>query len=186
LKEKKEKNIQNDSKDPNFCNEVIETGSQIFPKEELTHLSACLQCGNCVGGCPSGKRTAWRIRKIFRETLLGEKEKVLSDDDLWNCTTCYTCQERCPRGVPSTDIVRILRNLAVRNGNMKDNHKKVCEILLKYGHAVPVNEQTKKNRKELGLDELPPTVHSYPEGLKEVLMLFEKTGFKELVEDKEN
>jgi heterodisulfide reductase subunit C len=186
LKEKKEKNIQNDSKDPNFCNEVIETGSQIFPKEELTHLSACLQCGNCVGGCPSGKRTAWRIRKIFRETLLGEKEKVLSDDDLWNCTTCYTCQERCPRGVPSTDIVRILRNLAVRNGNMKDNHKKVCEILLKYGHAVPVNEQTKKNRKELGLDELPPTVHSYPEGLKEVLMLFEKTVFKELVEDKEN
>ena len=69
---------------------------------------------------------------------------------------------------------------------MKDNHKKVCEILLKYGHAVPVNEQTKKNRKELGLDELPPTVHSYPEGLKEVLILFEKTGFKELVEDKEN
>jgi len=186
LKGTQKKGKQNNVNDSSFCNEVLETGKEIFPIEELRHFQACLQCGNCVGGCPSGKRTAWRIRKIFRETLLGEKAKVLSDDDLWNCTTCYTCQERCPRGVPSTDIVRILRNLAVRNGNMKENHKKVCEILLKYGHAVPVNEQTKKNRKELGLDELPPTVHSYPDGLKEVLILFEKTGFKELVEDKEN
>ena len=181
---KKPKNkIQLDLKDLDFYNEVIESGARFFPKEELNHLVLCIQCGKCVGGCPSGRRTAWSVRKKFRETLLGLKEKVFSDDSLWDCTTCYTCQERCPRGVPTTDIVRILRNFAVRNGNMKSNHKKVCQLLFKYGHAVPVNEEIRETRKELGLDELPPTVHSYPQGLKEVLALIEKTGFRKMVEE---
>lgn len=165
-----------------FYNEVIESGGRIFPKEKLKRFSLCMQCGKCVGSCPSGKRTAWRIRKTFEETRLGLREKVFLDENLWNCTTCYTCQERCPRAIHTTDIVRIIRNLAVRSGHMKSNHKKVCQILFRYGHAVPVNDEIRKVRKELGLDEVPPTVHSYPEGLKEVLTLVEETGFRKMVE----
>jgi heterodisulfide reductase subunit C len=169
-----------------LVNQVIETGSHIFPKEDLKNFVLCIQCGKCVGGCPSGRRTAWRIRKTFRETLLGLKDKVFSDENLWNCTTCYTCQERCPRDVHTTDIVRILRNLAVRNGNMKSNHKKVCQIFFKYGHAVPLNEKISKTRKDLGLAEFPPTVQNYSEGLKEVMDLVDKTGFRKMVEEIEN
>jgi len=122
------------------------------------------------------------MRKIFRELRLGLREKVFLDENLWNCTTCYTCQERCPRGIHTTDIVRIIRNLAVKNGYMKSNHKRVCQILFRYGHAVPVNDEIRKARKELGLDEVPPTVHSYPNGLKEVLTLIKETGFTKMVE----
>lgn len=165
-----------------FLNEVIQSGSKVFPKGELERLRICIQCGKCVGSCPSGRITAWRIRKIFRETQLGLKETVLSDDNLWNCTTCYTCQERCPRGVHTTDTVRIIRNLAVKYGYIKDNHRRICEIFLRYGHAVPVNDKMRKVRKDLGLAEVPPTVHSYPESLAEVLKLVEETGFKKMVE----
>lgn len=166
-----------------FADEVITSGSRIFPREELERFRTCMQCGKCVGSCPSGRITAWRIRKIFEETRLGLKEEVFSDDGLWNCTTCYTCQERCPRGIDTTDIVRIIRNLAVKNGYIKNAHRRVCEVLFRYGHAVPVNDETRKVRKDLGLAEVPPTVHSYPEGLKEVLKIIEETGFKKMVEE---
>ena len=176
----KKQTIQKSDKD--FVNEVIDLGSKIFPKEDLITLRACLQCGTCTGSCPSGRRTAWRIRQIFLKTLSGLRDEALSSDDLWNCTTCYTCQERCPRKVKSTDIVRVLRNLAVKEGHMRPEHVRVCEIFFKYGHAVPINEDTKTVRKRLALSELPPAVHMYPEALKEVLALVDEREFRALVD----
>lgn len=168
-------------RDKDFVNEVIELGSTIFPKENMVTLRACLQCGTCTGSCPSGRRTAWRIRQIFLRTITGLREEALSSDDLWNCTTCYTCQERCPRKVRSTDIVRVLRNIAVKEGRIRPEHLKVCELFFKYGHAVPINDEVKATRKRLALSELPPTVHMYPEALKEVLALVDEKGFRALV-----
>ncbi len=168
----------------NFRNEVIDAGSKFYNKEEIEKLRQCLQCGRCVGGCPSGRRTSWRIRKIFEETSTGLKDKVLSSDDLWKCTTCYTCQERCPRGIHTTDIVRILRNMAVKNGNIKESHRKIAKAFMASGHAVPINDEMKAVRKNMGLSEVPPTTLSDPEGLKEINKLLEKTGFKVLVAEK--
>jgi heterodisulfide reductase subunit C len=167
----------------NFRDEVISVGSKFYKKEELERLRVCLQCGKCSGGCPSGRRTLWRIRKILEETSLGLKDQVFSDDTLWNCTTCYTCQERCPRGIPITDIVRVIRNLSVKSGRIKDSHKKICRSFIMSGHAVPINDEIKGVRKELGLDEIPPTVLSQPEGLKEVQEILKKTGFQMFIEE---
>jgi heterodisulfide reductase subunit C len=178
----KKQTIQKIDKD--FLNDVIDLGSKIFPKEDMTTLRACLQCGTCTGSCPSGRRTAWRIRQIFLKTINGLREETLSSDDLWNCTTCYTCQERCPRKVKTTDIVRVLRNLAVKEGRMRPEHVKVCEVFFKHGHAVPANDDVKVIRKRLGLSELPPTVHMYPDALKEVLVIVDEKGFRALVERK--
>ncbi|MEM3563438.1 MAG: CoB--CoM heterodisulfide reductase subunit C [Candidatus Jordarchaeaceae archaeon] len=168
--------------DPHFIEEIIQYGSKYFPKEEMERLKACISCGTCVGSCPSGRRTAWRIRKIFRKAQLGLKEDALKDDELWSCTTCYTCFERCPRRVPTTDAVRVIRNLAFRSGVANPRHLAVCGYLFKFGHAVPINDETRAVRKKIGLDELPATVHKFPEGLKEVNMLVEETGFKKVVE----
>ncbi len=166
-----------------FANEIIKYGSKIFPREDLERFKLCIQCGKCTGGCPSGRRTAWRIRKIFEEIRLGLREEVFSNDDLWNCTTCYTCQERCPRGLHTTDIVRIVRNLAVKHGYIKNTHRRVSEILIRFGHAVPVNDEIRKIRKDLGLAEVPPTVHGHPEGLRDFLKIIEETGFKKTLEE---
>ncbi len=34
---------------------------------------------------------------------------------MWNCVTCYQCQEHCPQNVKVTDILYQLKNLAVEN-----------------------------------------------------------------------
>ena len=79
--------------------------------------------------------------------------------------TCYRCYERCPRDVKPTDVIIEIRNMAVQAGKMHPGHKKVVDLLKTTGHAVPINDQIRQQRIELGLDELPPTVYKYKDEL---------------------
>ncbi|MHA1383805.1 MAG: CoB--CoM heterodisulfide reductase subunit C [Candidatus Helarchaeota archaeon] len=172
-------------KNPNskFIEEIIEYGRQFFG-DDVEKIKACISCGTCTGGCPSSRRTAWRTRMLFRKAQMGMKEEALTDDALWDCTTCYTCQERCIRAIPTTDIVRIIRNIAFAEGKgVQGAHLFVCGILDRFGHAVPINDETKAVRKKIGLKEVPPTVHSYPEGLEEVKTILKETGFADKVKN---
>ena len=171
--------------DPEFCNKVIDKAAFLFGHDEAIKLRACIQCGTCVGGCPSSRRTAWRTKKVFRLVQLGLKKEALTDEGLWLCTTCYTCQERCIRAISTTDFVRIIRNVAFENNYATKPHLFVCNLLFRFGHAVPINDEIKKLRKELGLLEIPPTTHAFPEALEEVNKLCEETGFKEKVRNNE-
>jgi len=56
-----------------------------------------------------------------------------------------------------------LRNYATKIGNISPNHRAVVGYLKNFGHAVPINDQIKKQRVELGLEELPPTLFKYKE-----------------------
>ena len=141
----------------------------------------CFQCGTCTASCPSGKNTAYRTRKIMRMAQLGLKEMIIESEDLWQCTTCYTCEERCPRGVPIVDVVIALRNIAVANGKMYDAHKKTADNLVKFGHTVSINDKVKAQRAELGLPEVPPTVLANDKAKADLDAIFEATGFKALI-----
>lgn len=163
--------------DPKFAEEVIRQGGKT--------LNLCIQCGTCTASCPSGRLTAFRIRKIYRMAQLGLKDDVLSADELWHCTTCYNCYERCPRGVQTVDIVFTLRNMAVQAGFMARPHRIGAGYLFKYGHLVPINSETREARKKLGLPEMPPTVQFDPKGLEEVQAILKATGFDKLAEVKE-
>jgi heterodisulfide reductase subunit C len=141
---------------------------------------SCMQCGTCTGSCPSGWNTGFNTRRIIRDACKN-RMTVLSDDNLWLCTTCYTCQERCPRGVPITDTILNLRRLAVREGLILPEHRKVAEMVMERGHAVPLDEETKKKREELGLEPIPDTVQKCPEALEELKILLKICKFDELI-----
>lgn len=165
--------ITRDSIDENFKQEVIDAGAE--------SLALCFQCGTCTGACPSGRRTPYRVRQVVRKSLMGFKEDVISDDTLWMCSTCYECQERCPRGIKIVDIIKIARNYASQAGYMAKAHKMTGSFVIKTGHGVPINDATMALRKSVGLDELPPTTHQFPEALNEVQAIFKKTGFDNLI-----
>ena len=155
--------------------------TQKFVDAGIETVDHCFQCGTCGGGCPSGRRTPYRVRQIVRKCLLGLKEEVISDPALWMCTTCYTCQERCPRSVKIVDIIKMARNEAAKAGYMADAHKATGSFVIKFGHGVPINDKTKDLRKAIGLDELPPTVHSFPEALEEVQKICAACEFDKLI-----
>ena len=161
------------NRDPDFTAEFIDAGI-----ETVKH---CFQCGTCSGSCPSGRRTPYKVRQIVRKCLLGLKEEVIADDALWMCTTCYTCQERCLRSVKIVEIIKKARNVAAHAGYMAKPHKMTGVFVINTGHAVPINDTVKALRKNIGLPEIPPTTHAYPEALAEVQKLCKITGFDELI-----
>ena len=169
-----DKELLNDSnRDPDFTAEFIDAGI-----ETVKH---CFQCGTCSGSCPSGRRTPYKVRQIVRKCLLGLKEEVISDDALWMCTTCYTCQERCLRSVKIVEIIKKARNIAAHAGYMAKPHKMTGVFVMNTGHAVPINDAAKALRTKIGLPEVPPTTHAYPEALEEVQKLCKITAFDELI-----
>jgi heterodisulfide reductase subunit C len=161
------------NRDPDFTAEFIDAGI-----ETVKH---CFQCGTCSGSCPSGRRTPYKVRQIVRKCLLGLKEEVITDDALWMCTTCYTCQERCLRSVKIVEIIKKARNIAAHAGYMAKPHKMTGVFVINTGHAVPINDAAKALRVKIGLPEVPPTTHAYPDALEEVQKLCKITAFDELI-----
>ncbi|HME51722.1 MAG TPA: CoB--CoM heterodisulfide reductase subunit C [Candidatus Lokiarchaeia archaeon] len=162
---------------PRMLNQLLKTS------EDMKKIKACMQCGECSASCPSGRFTAMRTRKLVHSALLGV-ESVLQSPELWMCTTCYRCLERCPRRVPVTDVIISLRNIAALEGYIQESMKNTIKILEKTGHGVPlgdIDSAYAKQRTALGLSTLPPTVHSYPEALEEIKKLFEISKFKERI-----
>ena len=144
-------------------------------------LNLCFQCGTCPSSCPSGRMTAFRTRQIIRKAQFGLPEHILPSDDLWHCTTCFTCYERCPRGVEIVDIITALRNMAVRAGFMSDDHKNLVLNLYKTGHLVPITDNMKGLRADLGLDDVPNTVLKDEDGLKQVQFIMEQTRLMRII-----
>ena len=165
--------LTDSNRDPDFTAEFIDAGI-----ETVKH---CFQCGTCSGSCPSGRRTPYKVRQIVRKCLLGLKEEVITDDALWMCTTCYTCQERCLRSVKIVEIIKKARNVAAHAGYMAKPHKMTGVFVMNTGHGVPINDTVKALRAKIGLPEIPPTTHAYPEALAEVQKICKITGFDELI-----
>lgn len=156
-----------------------------FKEAGFEKILSCINCGTCTGSCPSGRRTAFRTRISIRRALMGDKA-VLKDIDIWLCSTCYYCYERCPRDIPVTDMIIKLRNIAVEEGFILDSHLTLAdEIFFETGHGVPASGEENKKWRDLreayGLPRLPPTVHTHPKAIKECQTLMKNVGFKDLM-----
>jgi heterodisulfide reductase subunit C2 len=152
----------------NFTHEVEKNGGE--------NISVCYQCGTCTGSCPMGRRNALRTRKIMRMTALGLKDDLLKSDELWYCSTCYTCTDRCPRHVKPTDVIIALRNMATRQHIVPKNFLQTAGFIYQTGHGVPNNDANRALRVKLGLPKDPPTTHTYPEYIPGIQKILEATG----------
>lgn len=161
--------------DPNFEKQLAALGGE--------DVKLCFQCGTCTASCPSGRRTSYRVRKIMREAQLDMKEAIISSQELWECSTCYTCVERCPRQVPIVDVIVALRNMAVAEGHIYAAHKKTASNLYTTGHTVPINDEIKAQRKALGLSEVPPTVLSDSAAFADLKKIMDATKFDAIVKE---
>jgi len=82
--------------------EIKEAGGDAF--------KLCFQCGLCDVVCPWNRVRPFSMRKIIREATFGLTE--IEGEDLWRCTTCGRCPDRCPRGVKQIELGVALRRVA--------------------------------------------------------------------------
>ena len=81
------------------------------------NIKACFACGLCTASCPVADiDPEYNPRRIIRMVLLGMRKEVLSSNLPWLCSQCYTCQAHCPQNVAFADVMKALREMAVREG----------------------------------------------------------------------
>jgi heterodisulfide reductase subunit C len=142
-------------------------------------LRICFQCGTCAAGCIVANLTGkYHPRKLIRMAQLGLEDRIMTDENLWLCSTCYHCTDNCPQGVEVKDVIRVLQNLAAKKGYLPTVHREFGKEILKSGYAYKLSKFKLKKRDEKGL---PPVPES---NVDEVQKLAEVTGFKEIL-DKE-
>jgi heterodisulfide reductase subunit C len=77
-------------------------------------LRACIQCGTCTGSCPNAFAMDHTPRQMWRMVLMGQKQALFKTKTFVLCSACYTCSLRCPRGLPLTEAMGALKQIAAR------------------------------------------------------------------------
>jgi heterodisulfide reductase subunit C len=131
-------------------------------------IRKCFSCGTCSAGCPIRRiNDLYNPRKIIRMILLGMKNRVLESDFIWLCSSCYTCQERCPQDVRITDLMIATRNLACQHGYTPSGIKMQADLIESQGRLYLLDEFDDKKRKKAGLPSLPFTIDEVTRLLEE-------------------
>jgi len=129
--------------------------------KDLLDLDACTRCGRCQEVCPSyltGKPLS--PKKLIQELkadlveqgpalLRGKRDgqsapeadcpalvdRVVTEDELWACTTCAACEEVCPvRVEPIAKIIAMRRNLVLEQGKISGSVMSSLRSVQDRGH----------------------------------------------------
>jgi heterodisulfide reductase subunit C/nitrate reductase gamma subunit len=79
-------------------------------------FSSCVQCQTCTNVCPvvahSDRVSGVDVtpQKVMNLLRLGLADLALGSRMVWDCATCYQCQEHCPAGIRVTEVLYELRN----------------------------------------------------------------------------
>jgi heterodisulfide reductase subunit C len=104
-------------------NKEFKNKAEISP--QATTFTYCYSCENCSTVCPVVENyenpqevLGLLPHQIMRSLGLGLSDLALGSNMLWDCVTCYQCQEHCPQGVKVTDILYELKNMAIKEASL--------------------------------------------------------------------
>ena len=138
---------------------TLETGeigaktAEDFSWKQLLETESCVSCGRCEENCPAaicGKPLSPRkiIMKILEQAQTAAVcqsrfskpsaqsllEDIISNDEIWACTTCMACVEHCPVFVEAMDkIVDMRRYQVMGKGNLPAEARPMIRDLELYG-----------------------------------------------------
>jgi succinate dehydrogenase / fumarate reductase, iron-sulfur subunit len=115
--------------DPGY--DEVEEKERIVSQQQMNviHKEAlCIMCGCCVSECnsmesdpeflgPAALAKGMRFVGDARDQADIERLNAYNDEHgIWDCTRCYFCNERCPKGVDPRDAIAKLGAESVKQG----------------------------------------------------------------------
>jgi heterodisulfide reductase subunit C/nitrate reductase gamma subunit len=89
--------------------------------DQASTFSGCFGCETCTTVCPvvanfenPQEELGLLPHQIMHSCGLGLKDLAFGSNMLWDCLTCYQCQEHCPQSVSVTDVLYELKNRAIK------------------------------------------------------------------------
>jgi len=132
---------------------------QDFTWKDLLDLYTCAECGRCHDNCPaqfSGQPLSPRevilnlkehLLEVGPELLRGKAEaastnpstamigEVITEEVIWECTTCRACQEICPVSIEQmTKIIDMRRNLVLEQASIPETGEGALKSIETRGH----------------------------------------------------
>ena len=117
---------------------VSREDAEVIDKESL-----CINCGCCVSECnsmesdpdffgPAALAKGMRFVGDVRDGAKLERlEAYNSEHGIWDCTRCYFCNERCPKGVDPRDAIAKLGAESMAEGIDRDMGAKHAKWFVK-------------------------------------------------------
>lgn len=107
-------------------------------------IKLCIQCGTCAGSCLNANQMDYSPRKVIAMVRANMKTEVLKSNSMWYCVSCYMCSVRCPRDIHITDMMYVLKQLAIeegyvwKRGRTSNLAKGIVESINQYGRVFEV------------------------------------------------
>jgi len=135
-----------------------------FTWRELLNPFACAECGRCDRVCPAHTSGAalspQKMVHHIKEHLLGAGPYlmkgdprnghypdlvggVVSADELWACTTCYACMERCPVMNEHIPLIVRMRRYLVTRGEVDARLQDALTATSRYGNSFGQSPKTR-------------------------------------------
>ncbi len=126
----------------------LDTGKDLTKIVALQAYS-CVECGRCTEHCPANntgkildpKKIALGVRGYLNDEGPQSEEPLLgvhlSQEAVFQCTTCGACEFQCPVGIEHVPVIVGLRRGAVNTGKWEDEYgTKLFLALEKNGNAL--------------------------------------------------
>src|SRR5919199_2587392 len=113
----------------------VEEKERIVSQQQMNAIhkeALCIMCGCCVSECnsmesdpeflgPAALAKGFRFVGDARDQADVERlEEYNNEHGIWDCTRCYFCNERCPKGVDPRDAIAKLGAESIKQGIDRD------------------------------------------------------------------
>lgn len=110
------------------------------------------------------------IDNIYSPSLIGD---VITEEEIWACTTCRNCEDQCPVMNEHVDkIIDLRRYLTMTEGKVNPDAQRAMTNIERQGNPWGLNRKEKENWRELDETVYVPTVKELKKSGEEMEYLF--------------
>jgi Fe-S oxidoreductase len=155
-------------------NHLTEKGAAITSKQPWVPTFAFANTrGNQLALASAGRgvqESAAGIELEYNPSLIGD---VITEEEIWACTTCRNCEDQCPVMNEHVDkIIDLRRYLVLTEGKMDPEAQRAMTNIERQGNPWGLNRKERENWREAREDVYVPTVKELQKAGEEFEYLF--------------